>query len=134
MFRPFCLGQLAEAYIGIGKIEKAFSVLDEALEVAEITGERYYNAEIYRLQGELLLTSGTASEAEAKFQQAIEFTRRQQAKSLELRAVVSLARLWQSQGKQEEARQMLTEIYGWFTEGFNTVDLLAAQALLEELS
>jgi predicted ATPase len=70
----------------------------------------------------------------AKFQQAIEVARRQQAKSLELRALVSLARLWQSQGKQEEAWQMLTEIYGWFTEGFNTVDLLEAQALLEELS
>ena len=115
-------------------------------------GERVYEAELYRLKGELTLQSKiqgpkskvtcpqpltpnpqAEAEAEACFQQAIAIARRQQAKSLELRAVMSLSRLWQQQGKKEEARQLLAEIYGWFTEGFDTTDLQEAKALLKEL-
>ena len=105
------------------------------------SGERFYEAGLYRLKGELTLAqssvqrleSSVQKEAEACFHKAIEIARRQQAKSLELRAVMSLSRLWQQQGKKAEARQMLGEIYGWFTEGFDTADLKEARALLEEL-
>ena len=112
--------------------------LEEALTAAQSMKEHCYDAELYRLQGKLLLASGANAaeaeiEAEAKFQRAIEVSRRQQAKSLELRATVSLAKLWQSRGKQAEARRMLTEIAGWFSEGFGTVDLLEAKAILEAL-
>ena len=116
------------------------------------SGERFYEAELYRLKGELTLkksavrspqsevpntqhlTPSTQEEAEACFLKAIEIAQRQQAKSLELRAVLSLSRLWQQQGKKDEARQMLTEIYHWFTEGFDTKDLQEAKALLAELA
>jgi predicted ATPase len=110
------------------------------------TGERFYEAELYRLKGTLTLQSKVPStqhptpstqaeaEAEACFQQALAIARRQGAKSLELRAAMSLSRLWQSQGKREEARRMLAEVYGWFTEGFDTADLQEAKALLEELA
>ncbi|MBI1879659.1 MAG: hypothetical protein HYR94_15800, partial [Chloroflexi bacterium] len=113
---------------------QGLALLDEALDAVETMNEHFYEAELYRLQGELLLARGAAAaEAEAKFLQAIEVARRQSAKSLELRATISLARLWR-QRKREEARRMLAEIYGWFTEGFDTVDLQEAKALLEELS
>jgi predicted ATPase len=93
-------------------------------------------AELYRIKGELLLgqTVPDEEEAESCFQKAIEVARSQTAKSLELRAAMSLSRLWQRQGKMPEARQLLTDIYGWFTEGFDTADLKAAKALLEELT
>ena len=107
------------------------------------TGERYYEAELYRLKGELTLQSkvqglrfkvqSLESEAEDCFRKAITIARRQSAKSWELRAVMSLARLWQQQGKKKKARQILAEIYGWFTEGFDTKDLQEARALLQEL-
>jgi predicted ATPase len=102
---------------------------------------RHYEAEIYRLKGELTLTQSSVQrlesrvkEAEECFRKAIETARRQQAKSLELRATMSLTRLWQHQGKKEEARQLLAEVYGWFTEGFDTKDLQEAKALLAELT
>ncbi len=115
------------------------------------TGERFYEAELYRLKGELVLQSGvqcsasetpspqpltpsTQAEAEACFLKAIEVARKQQAKSLELRASTSLARLWRQQDKQQKAYKLLSEIYNWFTEGFDTKDLQEAKALLEELS
>jgi predicted ATPase len=99
-------------------------------------GERFYEAEVYRLKGVLLLQDAPASqqEAEEHFQQALEVARRQQAKSWELRAAMSLARLWQQQGKQAEAHELLASIYGWFTEGFDTADLQEAKALLEALT
>ena len=100
----------------------------------EQTDERHWEVDIYRLKGELLLLQGDEAGAEASFHKAIEVARRQQAESLELRAAMSLARLWQQQGRMDEARQMLAEIYGWFTEGFDTPDLREAKALLEELS
>ena len=100
------------------------------------TGERFYEAELYRLQGELVmaLAADKQPEAEACFQQALTVARQQEAKWLELRAAMSLARLWQQQGKRTDAYDLLAPIYGWFTEGFDTADLQEAKALLEELA
>ena len=131
-FVPF----LAEIYGKAGQPEKGLSMVAEALARAWKTGLRYYEAELHRIKGELLLRQVVPDEeeAEGRFQKALEVARSQSAKSLELRAAMSLSRLWQRQGKQEEARQLLAEIYGWFTEGFDTPDLKEAKALLEELS
>ena len=98
--------------------------------------EHYYEAEVYRLKGKLLLQQSAANqeEAEACYQQALAVACRQQAKSLELRAAMSLARLWQQQGKRAEARELLAPVYGWFTEGFDTADLQEAKALLDALA
>jgi predicted ATPase len=111
-------------------------VLAEALTMVNNSGERNYEAELYRLKGELLLqhATGSGDEAEAYFCQALNIARHQQAKSLELRAAMSLARLWQRQGKRAEAHALLAPIYGWFTEGFDTADLQEAKALLAELA
>jgi len=141
MWRSHSLALLAEMYGKVGQAEEGLTALAEALAHIDKTGERYYEAELYRLKGELTLAqssvqglaSSVQKEAEECFWKAIEIARRQQAKSLELRAVMSLSRLWQRQGKKEEARQMLAEIYNWFTEGFDTRDLQEAKALLEEL-
>jgi predicted ATPase len=139
VIRTIILSHQAEAYGKAGQAEEGLTVLAEALAVVDKTGERIYEAELYRLKGTLTLQSkvqgpkSRVEEAEGCFLKAIEIARRQQAKSLELRATVSLAQLWQQQGKREEARQMLAEIYGWFTEGFDTKDLQEAKALLEEL-
>ena len=107
----------------------------EALAIESSRGGGRCTAELYRLQGELLLTHASEhhAEAEACFQQALDVARHQQAKSWELRAAISLARLWQQQGKRAEARELLAPVYGWFTEGFDTADLQDAKALLEEL-
>ena len=142
MSQPYFLALLVEAYGKVGQVEEGLSVLAEALALVDRTGERNYEAELYRLKGMLTLKqSGVQSpeskverEAEECFQKAIEIVRRQEAKSWELRAVMSLSRLWQQQGKKEEARQMLAEIYGWFTEGFDTKDLQEAKALLDALN
>ena len=138
--RGHFLALLAEAYGRTGQQEEALNVLAEALAVVDKTGERYYEAEIYRLKGELTLQANTQSpdsritEAETCFQQALKIARQQEAKSWELRTATSLARLWQGQGKQEEARDLLAPVYNWFTEGFDTKDLQDAKTLLEELS
>ena len=99
-------------------------------------GSRFYEAEVHRLKGELVLASPREDHAEAEtcFHQALDISRRQQAKSLELRAATSLARLWQSQGKRDEARELLAPVYSWFTEGLDTLDLIEAKALLDELA
>jgi predicted ATPase len=162
---PYFLALLAEAYGKGGQVAEGLSVVAEALAAVDKAGERLWEAELYRLTGELTLQQSRASlgqvqdksqtsqnksevphtqhltpstqaeaEAEACFHQAIGIARHQQAKSLELRAVMSLGRLWQQQGETEEARKMLAEIYGWFTEGFDTKDLQEAKALLEELT
>jgi predicted ATPase len=131
---PGTLCTVAEAYAKEGHPERGLTTLSEALAVLEETDHRQWEPELYRLRGELLLMQGEDAEAEASFQKAIEVGRRQQAKSWELRATVSLCRLWQKQGRREEARQLLAEVYGWFTEGFDTPDLREAQALLQELS
>jgi len=147
----YALALPVEAYGQMGWAEEGLAVLAEALAIADTTEERWYEAELYRLKGELTLQQfnvqgskfkvknsqsafrNPQSEAEACFLKAIEIAQKQQAKSWELRATTSLARLWQSQGKKSEAHQMLSEIYHWFTEGFDTKDLQKAQALLTEL-
>jgi len=137
LHRPYCLSLLAEAYGKVGRTEEGLTALVEALAAVDRTGEHLYEAELYRLKGVLTLQShvqAPQAEAEACFQKAIEVARQQQAKSLELRAVTSLSRLWQQQGKRVEARQLLAEVYNWFTEGFDTRDLQEAKVLLEELS
>jgi predicted ATPase len=135
-WRILLLPLVAEAYGKGGKVEEGLAVLTEALRAVEDTGVRLYEPEMHRLQGELLLARapGNPTEAEACFRQAIAIAGRQGARSLELRAVLSLSRLFHLQGKEEEARPMLAEIYGWFTEGFDTVDLQEAKALLEVIS
>jgi predicted ATPase len=133
---PWYLGVLAEACGSTNRIAEGLDTIVEALTIADNTG--YYAAEVYRLKGELLLAQvGYGQQwldAAACFQQALTVARRQQAKSLELRAAMSLARLWQQQGKRAEAHALLAPIYGWFTEGFDTVDLQEAKALLAALS
>jgi len=133
--RPVCLVVLAEAAGDAGQAEEGLRLLAEALAAFEDSGRGDLLAEAYRLQGALLLRQAApnAAQAEARFQQALTIARRQQAKSWELRAAMSLSRLWQQQGKREEARALLAPIYGWFTEGFDTADLQEAKALLAEL-
>jgi TOMM system kinase/cyclase fusion protein len=134
--RPYYLALLAEALERDGQVEEGLQLLAEALAVANDTGECRWNAELHRLRGEFLLARPAAQHAEAEtcFRQALAIARRQQAKSWELRAALSLSRLWQQQGKRAEAQQLLAEIYGWFSEGFDTADLQEAKALLDELS
>ena len=115
--------------------EEGFTALAEAQILAEKTGEHYYEAELQRLKGELLLVQSPDDPAEAEtcFHNALEIARRQHAKSLELRAAISLARLWQRQGKEGDARKLLNDVFAWFTEGFDTADPRDARALLNEL-
>ena len=108
--------------------------LDRATATATATGECYYQAELHRLRGAVLAETGDAAEAASWLQQAIDTARGRQAKSLELRAATSLARLWRDQGKANDARDLLAPVYGWFTEGFDTADLKDAKALLDELA
>jgi predicted ATPase len=141
LWRPSFLALLAHAYRKGGQIEAGLSVLTEALETVSKTDERWYEADLHRLKGELTLQQKSTDpraesrdqEAEGYFLQAISVARKQRAKSLELRATMSLARLWQHQSKWKEARQTLSEIYNWFTEGFDTRDLQEAKALLATL-
>jgi predicted ATPase len=134
--RPYFLALLGEAYGRVGQVEEGLGVLAEALAAVEKSGERFYEAELHRLTGELLLARATADQAQAEgcLRRALDVARRQRAKSLELRAAMSLSRLWQRQGKRGEARQLLEGIYGWFTEGLDTKDWQEAQVLLDGLS
>jgi predicted ATPase len=134
--RAYSLGLLANAYKQLGQIIEGLSVLDDALTAVDKTGGRWAEAELHLIKGELLLRQAVSSpqEAEICFNQALVVARGQSGKSLELRAAMSLSRLWQRHGKRKEARQLLGEIYGWFTEGFATADLKAAKTLLDELS
>jgi predicted ATPase len=134
---PYCLGLLAEAQGKSGQPDEGLRVLEDAMSLAGTEDEeRWYEAELYRLKGELLRRQVVPDEdhAETCFRQALDVARRQQAKSLELRAAMSLARLWQQQGKHNAARDLLVPIYRWFTEGFDTTDLQEAKALLEALT
>jgi predicted ATPase/class 3 adenylate cyclase len=134
--RPHCVAVLAEACRKEGQTEDGVAMVIEELARVHQTGERYYEAELHRVKGELLLmqTVGNEEQAESCFRRALNVALGQEAKSLELRAAMSLSRLWQRQGKKAEARQLLQGIYGWFTEGLDTADLKQAKALLEELS
>ena len=134
--RSYWLALLAEAHNVIGQPEAGLTVLAEALILVDSSGERFYEAELHRLKGELLLQQNSDNQAEAEscFQQAIAIAQNQQAKSWELRAATSLARLWQQQGKRQEAYDLLAPVYNWFTEGFDTADLKDAKMLLDELA
>jgi predicted ATPase len=134
--QPYFLAFLADVHGILGKPEEGLTILTEALTLVDRTGERWYEAELYRLKGELLLQQNSDNQAEAEtcFQQAIAIAQNQRAKSLELKAATSLARLWQQQGKRQEAYELLASVYGWFTEGFDTADLQEAQALLDALA
>ena len=140
ILQSYYLALLVEVYGKAGQAEDGLAVLAEAPTVVDKSGARFYEAELYRLKGELTLQNkapgpqATVEEAEACFLKALEIARKQQAKSLEVRASMSLARLWQQQGKKAEAHRLLSDIYGWFTEGFDTKDLQKAKALLEALS
>ena len=126
---------LAEAWGRAGDPGAGLSAIAEGMALVEQTGEGQWEAEFHRLRGELLaLEEEDAEQVEASFQRALQVSRRQQARSLELRAAVSLARLWQRQGRLGEARQLLEPLYAWFTEGFDTADLVDARTLLEALS
>jgi predicted ATPase len=119
-----------------GEVEEALQLLDRELDVANATGERFYEAELHRFKGEWLLAhrSARSTEAEDCYQHALAVARKQQAKFWELRASTSLARRWRDQGKRTEARDLLASIYGWFTEGLDTPVLKDAKALLDELA
>jgi predicted ATPase len=139
--RPYFLALLAEAYGRTGQREEGPTMVAEALALVDQTREHMWEAELYRLKGTLTLQSKVQDlrskveeEAEGYFLKAIEIAQHQQAKSLELRAATSLAHLWQRQGKHHEAHSMLSEVYNWFTEGFDTKDLQEAKGLLQELS
>jgi predicted ATPase len=131
---PFGLASLAEGLARRGDRAAALAALREGLEIADATGEHKWDAELHRLTGTVLLAENKLNEGEASLQQAIRIAQAQQAKSLELRAATSLARLWGEQGRREEARELLALVYGWFTEGFDTADLKEAAALLSELA
>jgi predicted ATPase len=135
LFQPYFLGLLAEAYGAGGHPDEGLEVLAEALAVMDTTEARFYAAELYRLKGALLLQQAVpdAAQAEACFHQALDIACHQQAKSFELRAATSLARLWQSQAKRQEAYDLLAPVYHWFTEGFDTADLQEAKTLLDQL-
>jgi len=135
IWQPFLLCLLTEAYQKARQLGQGLAAVADAEALAEKNEEHIWIPELYRLKGELLLAEGAAaSEVELCFERAIEIARSQKAKSLELRAAMSLARLWQAQGIAAAAYEMLASIYGWFTEGFDTSDLKEAKTLLAELA
>jgi predicted ATPase len=136
LYVPYLYTLLADVCAYLGHAEDGLQALAEAHTLVEQQEERYWEAEICRLRGVLLLRQPGApqAEAEAWLQRALDVARRQEAKSLELRAAMSLVRLWQQQGRRAEARDLLAPIYGWFTEGFDTADLQEAETLLDELA
>ena len=133
---PLYLSSLARAYAKLGQLDDAWRCIGEAFAVMKTTKENWYEAEINRIAGEIALMSPQpdAAKAQAYFERALAIARKQQAKSWELRATMSLARLWRGQGKRDEARQLLRPVYGWFTEGFDTLDLKEAKTLLDALT
>jgi predicted ATPase len=133
---PIFLSALAKAHFVLRQFDEAWHCLNEAMTIIETTKEVLYEAEVNRLAGEIALLSPEPDRAKAQgyFGRAFTVARKQQAKSWELRAAMSIARLWRDQGKRKEARELLAPVYGWFTEGFDTLDLKEAKALLEELA
>jgi predicted ATPase len=130
---PVLFYVLAEAQRAAGQLAEAQGTVATALVVAAQTGEPLFDADLHRLDGDLLLATGTADDAGGRYHRALAIAREQGARSLELRAATSLAHLWRDQGKRADARDLLAPIYAWFTEGFATRDLQAAKTLLEEL-
>jgi class 3 adenylate cyclase/predicted ATPase len=134
VFRPLRLGYLAAAHANVGQVELGLDLLGEAIQTAEETGERFFQAELYRLRGEMLLRLGQKREGEVELERALAVSRRQQARFWELRAATDVARLWRDQGRHFEARHLLASVYEWFAEGFDLPDLVNARTLLEELT
>ena len=136
MWMPTYLSYLARAYAGLGQFDDAWRCIGEAMTTIETSNESWFEAESHRMAGEIARKSpeSDTTKAEAYFERALAVAREQQAKSWELRAAMSMARLWRDQGKRDEARELLAPVYGWFTEGFDTLDLKEAKALLDELS
>lgn len=136
IYLPIWFSHLAMARGQLHQFDEASSHIGEAITAVETAGEKWYEAEVHRIAGEIALMSPKqdAAKAEACFERALAVAREQQAKSWELRAAISMARLWREQGKRDEAREILAPIYCWFTEGFDTLDLKQAKALLDELA
>jgi predicted ATPase len=130
---PYLIALLARACEIAGQVEESLTLLKDAIQIAERTGERWFAAELYRHNGQLMLRQRHAEAAEELYRKALSIAREQGAKLWELRAAVALARLWRDQGRRGEARDLLAPVYGWFTEGFDTPDLKEAKALCKEL-
>ena len=133
-FKPYALALLSMTHEQVGDLAAALETIADALAASAESGARWWDAEIHRLKGMVLLSRRDSEASEACFVHSIKIARRQNARSLELRAATSLARLWRDQGKPRQARELLASVYGWFTEGFDTRDLKEAKALLEELA
>jgi predicted ATPase len=133
---PFFLSSLADAHADIQKFDDAWQCSTEAMTALETSEERWCEAEVYRIAGEIALKSPQpdAAKAEAYFERALSVARQQQAKSWELRAAMSMSRLWRDRGTTQQARELLAPVCCWFTEGFDTLDLKEAKRLLEELA
>ena len=133
---PWYLSCLARAYAELGQFDDAWRSIGDAITAVETSKQRWCEAEVHRVAGEIALMSRErdAAKAEASFERALAIARAQQAKSWELRATMSMARLWRDQGKPQQARKLLAPVYSWFTEGFDTLDLKEAKALLAELA
>jgi predicted ATPase len=136
LYEPWHLWHLAMAYAELGQPDDARRCIDDAIDKVERSKEKWCEAEVHRIAGEIALKSlaSDTEKAEKYFEHALSIARAQQAKSWELRAAMSMARLWRDQGKPQQARELLAPVYGWFTEGFDTLDLKEAKALLEELA
>ena len=136
LFAPTQSSSLADAYAKLGQFDDATRTISEAISVMAASRETWFEAEVNRIAGEIALNSSErdTAKAQAYFERALAVARQQQAKSWELRAAMSMTRLWRDQGKRDEARELLAPVYGWFTEGFDTLDLKEAKALLDELS
>ncbi len=136
MWMPLWLSLLAKANAEIGQFDQAWASIREAMTAVETTKERWHEAELNRVAGEIALLSPEpdVAKAEAYFARALEVAQKQQAKSWELRAATSMARLWRDQGRRPQARKLLAPVHGWFTQGFDTLDLKQAKTLLDELA
>jgi len=134
VFRPYGFARLAEALLRQGEQKAALAAVQQGLQVQNETGQGWWHAELHRLEGLALVGLNRVEEGQSALNEALRVARRQQAKSYELRAVTSLARMWGEQGRRAEAHELLAPVYGWFTEGFNTADLKEAKGLLDELT
>src|SRR5262249_13412897 len=136
IYLPWHLSSLASAHADLGQLDDAWRCIDEAMTMIETAKERGWEAEVNRVAGQIVLklTEPDQAKAQSYFERALAVARQQQAKSWALRAATSLARLWRDQGKVQQARELLAPVYGWFTEGFETLDLREAKALLDALA
>jgi predicted ATPase len=134
LYRPYGLASLAETLVCRGEHDPALAALREGFDNIEATGERWWEAELHRVNGIVLVGLNKLGEGQTAFEEALRLARHQKAKSLELRAATSLARLWGQQGRRAEALDLLAPVYGWFTEGVDTADLKEAKALVDQLA